>query len=203
MVHISDKPMIIYFVFKKDEIVYIGQTVSTLQLRRGKHISEAKLGRGSVIGAGIRKHGEDAFEFKIHSTYYNQQDLCAAEKHYIAKYQPRYNVQEGGKFNFTPWNKGKKETRPEVLERQKDAYKKRIQPKRGPVSPDIKEKVADSRRKHLRETATPFICHQNGKTYWLKSDAAQELGLEAKSISCVLCPSHPMKTLKGYTFSYV
>lgn len=154
MVRISDKPMMIYFVFKETEVVYIGQTQMNLSQRKGKHVSEARLGRGSVLGAAIRKHGEDKFEFKKHSLVFNQEDADKNEKHYIEKYRPKYNVQEG-------------------------------------------------RKERLRETAVPFICHQNGKMYWCKSDAGEDLGIDAQNIRNVLSTAHPMKSHKGYTFSYV
>ncbi len=203
MVRISDKPMIIYFVFKNDEVVYIGQTVLTLAQRKGKHLSEARLGRGSVLGAGIRKHGEDAYEFKKHSIVFNQQDLDAAEKHYIKKYKPRYNVQEGGKTSFTPWNKGKKESRPEVLKSISESAKNRKRTKRGNYTPEHKANISKANRNRVKENAVPFICHENNKTYWLKVDAAEDLGIDVRGISQVLNPSTRNVSHKGFTFSYL
>lgn len=89
--------MIVYFVHKGKELVYIGQTVMTIPQRRGKHYSEARKGRGSVFGAGIRKHGEDAFEWTIVAEFKNQAECCRYEKEAIARHKPRYNMQSGGK----------------------------------------------------------------------------------------------------------
>ena len=214
MVQLADKPMIIYFVFKDAEVVYIGQTKQGLKTRRTGHLVAARNGKGSVMGAALRKHGEDKFEWKKHSIYYNQADLDAAEKHYIAKYKPRYNVQTGGlnnkpkTLNRAPisqkaWNKGRKETRPEVLQRISEAAKDRTRTKRGSYSPKHVEAIRTGRLDKLRETAVPFICHQNGKTYWAKVDAAEELGIDVRGITAVLCPTHRMKSYKGFTFSYV
>jgi hypothetical protein len=111
----SDKPMIIYFVRLNDEIVYIGQSKLSLEARKKQHEYNAQRGKGYVIGAGLRKHGADKFTWNVHSVYYNQVDLDAAEKHYMSKYKPKYNINLGGegrgvrkKDSITPWNKGKK-----------------------------------------------------------------------------------------------
>lgn len=197
---IGDKPMMIYFVYKSDEIVYIGQTIQTLAQRKGKHVSDARLGRGSVIGAGIRKHGEEFFEFKRHSIYYCQVDLDSAEKHYISKYNPRYNLQRGGKSGYVPWNKGKKETRPEVKANISKAAVNRKRTKRGSYTDVHKRKIGDATRKR---NAREFICEQNGKTYYNKVTAAKDLGIIAQRVSDVLCPTHSMKSYKGYTFQYI
>jgi len=202
MVRISDKPMIIYFVSKDDEVVYIGQTVMTLAQRKGKHLSEARHGRGSILGAAIRKHGEDAFVFKKHSVVYCQEDLDAAEKHYIKKYGPRYNIQKGGKKSFEPWNKGKKETRPEVLENMSKSAKTR---KRTPreYTPEAKKAMQEGVRKHFRANGRPFVCHQTKQQFTSKADAGEALGINPQRVRDVLSEKHRMKSYKGYTFSYV
>src|SRR4051812_15844588 len=107
MVCMSNKPMIIYFVTKADEVVYIGQTRSALAKRKAQHLTAARADKGGVIGSAIRKHGEELFTWSKHSVYYNQKDLDEAEIHFIAKYKPRYNVAEGG-LGKDPWNRGLK-----------------------------------------------------------------------------------------------
>ena len=201
---IGDKPMIIYFVSKNDEIVYIGQTRRSLAQRRLQHISCALRGKGSVIGAAIRKHGVEAFTWQKHSVYYNQQDLDASEKHYIAKYAPRYNIAPGGQFGIEwAWNKGKKETRPEVPEHIKDGAKNRRHSPRGPATAEANEARQSVRIENLRNRTRKIICHQNGKTYNLVVDAAKDLGILANGIYAVLNPHHKMQSYKGYTFSYI
>lgn len=97
--------MIIYAVIRKstDEIVYIGQTTQSLPKKKEKHLSESRKGRGSVLGAAIRKHTIVEFNFIELESCKNQQELCKMEKHLIKKFKPRYNVQEGGKKNSTPF----------------------------------------------------------------------------------------------------
>jgi hypothetical protein len=200
----SSKPMIIYFVTKADEIVYIGQTKMSLEKRIAKHKSEANLGRGAIFGAGIRKHGLGAFSFKKHSVFYNQRDLDSAEKHYIAKYKPRYNASPGGQNGIEwSWNKGKKETRPEVIEKIRNSAKNRLRTPRGPQDPETIEKRIGAKRKKMAQIAKPFLCHQNGKTYLLKVDAAKDLGLDVRGIVLVLCEKARLKSYRGYTFSYI
>ena len=200
----SNKPMIIYFVTKEDEIVYIGQTRRRLEDRQKQHISISLRGGNSVLGAAIRKHGAEAFKWSKHSIYYNQIDLDAAEKHYIAKYAPRYNVSPGGQYGIEwSWNKGRKETRPEVLANISEGAKNRRRHKRGPATPEANKARSEARTAKLRKRARKFICHQNNTVYVLVIDAAKDLGISANGIYAALNPKHPMKTYKGHTFSYI
>lgn len=194
--------MIIYAVVRKsnDEIVYVGQTTQTLAKRKGKHLSDARKGKGSVLGAAIRKHTINEFKFIKLETYYNQQELCKMEKHLIKVFKPRYNVQEGGKSNFTPWNKGRKETRPGVLKNISYGASSRKTTKRGKYS---KKAVSNIRRAKLKNVEKPFLCHQNNKVYKNKVEAAQDLGIKAGGISAVLSPKTRNKSINGYTFTYL
>jgi group I intron endonuclease len=203
MVRISDKPMIIYFVYKGEELVYIGQTVMSLAQRRGKHLSEARHGRGSVLGAALRKHGEEAFDWKIHSIVFNQQDLDTAERHYIAKYTPRYNVQEGGKSNTTPWNKGRVETRDHVKANISKSAIARKRTPRGSYSDTHKTAISDAGRARFRLDGRPFIHHQTGFIFTCKADAGLMLGLNPQRIRDVLSDKHKMQSYLGNTFSYL
>ncbi len=202
--HMSSKPMIIYFVTKEDEIVYIGQTRRRLEDRQRQHISLSLKGGNSVLGAAIRKHGAEAFKWSKHSIYYNQVDLDAAEKHYIAKYAPRYNVSPGGQHGIEwAWNKGQKETRPEVLANISNSAKSRRRTKRGPATLEAIKARTDARSAKLRKRARKFICHQNEKVYTLVVEAAKDLGLKANGIYAALNPQHRMTSYKGHTFSYI
>ena len=196
--------MIIYFVTKADEIVYIGQTKQSLQIRKNNHISLSLRGGNSVLGAAIRKHGPEAFKWEKHSVYYNQVDLDAAEKHYIAKYTPRYNVAPGGQNGIEwSWNKGRKENRPEVLKHISESAHNRRPHKRGPATPEAIKARSDARTAKLRLRTRPFICHQNNKVYVLVIDAAKDLGIKANGIYAALNPNHKMQTYMGYSFSYL
>jgi group I intron endonuclease len=127
--------MVIYLVFRKGECVYIGQTVSPLNNRKSAHFTHARKGRGSVFGAAIRKHGEESFAFVEYQQCETQKQLDYWEKRLIYEIKPRYNIQPGGKSTFESWNKGKKETRPEVLSNISNSAKTRKRTKRGPYSP--------------------------------------------------------------------
>lgn len=215
----TNKPMIIYFVSLNDEVVYIGQTKLSLEKRRKQHEYNARRQKGYIIGAAIRKHGAEKFTWNIHSLYYNQVDLDAAEKHYIAKYSPKYNINSGGearglskckgrpawnkgKKGQPAWNKGLKETRPEVIANIKEGAKSRGNSKRA-IGDTHRQALNEGRRERYRQTNPPVICHQNGKTYSLVVDAAKDLNIPANGIYAVLNPAHPMKSYKGFTFSYV
>lgn len=214
----SNKPMIIYFVSLNGEVVYIGQTKASLETRKKQHEYNAKRKKGYIIGAAIRKHGADQFTWNIHSVYYNQVDLDAAEKHYIAKYHPKYNINLGGEARGvskhkgkTPWNKGltgsqvawnkgKKETRPEVLKNIREGAKDRETTHT--ISNTQRNLMINGRREKYKKTQKPFTCHENGKTYSLVVDAAKDLKIPASGIHAVLNIKHPMKSYKGFTFSY-
>lgn len=215
----TNKPMIIYFVLMNDEVVYIGQTKLSLEKRRAQHEYNAKRGKGYIIGSGIRKHGADKFTWNIHSMYFHQRDLDSAEKHLIAKYKPKYNINLGGeargqrKASGKPswnkgaqglqkaWNKGRKEDRIEVLNNIKESANNRISTLTMSVA--HKEKIQEGRRRKYRETKKAFLCHQNNKTYALVVDAAKDLGISANGIYAVLNPNHKLKSYKGFTFSYI
>lgn len=194
--------MIIYAVIRAstDEIVYIGQTTQRLANRKGKHLSEARKGRGSVLGAAIRKHSINEFKFIQLESCESQKDLCKMEKHLIKKFKPRYNVQEGGKESFTPWNKGKVESRKSVKENMSHSAKSRKRTKRGKYSHEATENI---RKAKLKNVSIPFICHQNKKVYNNKVEAAQDLGIKAGGISAALSNKTRNKTHKGYSFSYI
>ena len=194
--------MIIYAIIriKTDEIVYIGQTIQTLAKRKGSHTHHARKGRGSVIGAAIRKHTEEAFKWiQLHSCS-SQTELCKLEKHLISKFNPRYNCQEGGKKNFTPWNKGKKELRKEVLNNiSKSAKARKGKFKRGKYSKKASKNIREAVTK---SKARPFKCLQNNKVYQNKVEAARDLGIKPGGISAVLNKHTRNKTINGYSFEY-
>lgn len=216
----TNKPMIIYFVLLRDEIVYIGQTKLSLKKRKTQHEYNASREKGYVLGSGIRKHGASSFIWNVHSIYYNQKDLDAAEKHYITKYKPRYNINLGGEARGTrknigsvpwnkgikgaqkAWNKGYKETRPEVLAKIKAKANIRDNSNKTIGQEHRKALVEGVRKKYLR-TNRPFICNETKKTYLLVVDAAKDLNILANGIYAVLNPSHRMKSYKGFTFSYI
>jgi len=194
--------MIIYAVIRTDtdEIVYIGQTIQSLCKRKAKHLSESRKGKGSILGAAIRKHTINVFKFTDIGDCKTQQELCNLEKHLIKTFKPRYNIQEGGKVGFTSWNKGVKEARPLVIENISKAARNRKRTKRGKYS---KEAVANIRDAKLRNTEKPFLCHQNGKVYKNKVTAAKDLGIKPGGISVVLLTTTKNKSIKGYTFEYL
>lgn len=191
----------IYSIRKNDEIVYIGQTVMTLAQRKSKHIHEANRGKGSILGAGMRKHGIDSFIWVKEAEITNQIECCAAEKELIAKYQPKYNLQCGGKKGFEPWNKGKKEKRKEVLKKiSVGAQSRKGKFKRGHYTETA---VKNIRSAKLKTVAKPFLCLENGKTYKNKVEASDDLKIPAGGISLVLMPTTKNKSYYGYHFEYL
>ena len=194
----KNKPMIVYCVYRRDtdKLVYVGQTQMTLAQRRGTAFSHARKGKAGVLGAAIRKHGEDNFEYVIHTKCYCQEDTDQMEKYLIAKYKPCYNVQNGGKKGHNG-RLGYRETRPEVLERISTSAKNRKRTERGPYSTER----LDAHTKTMREKrGKPFMCVQNGKTYYSCREAADDLKISVSSIRAVFCKTVANNSAHGYTF---
>lgn len=189
--------LIVYGVFKKGAVVYVGQTVMSLAERKGSHFSNARKGRGSVFGAAIRKHGEESFAFVVLQECSSQLELNDAEKSWIARIKPKYNLQAGGKLSFEPWNKGKKEQRPEVLQNISKAAKTRKRTKRGSYSEEHKAKIG---QKTKERSKAKFICEQTKEVFENQIDAAKKFGLNPKSLAVLMSGKTRLKSLKGYTF---
>lgn len=185
----------IYGIYAKETLIYVGMTKMTLPQRIGKHQSEARKGRGSLVGSAIR-----AANFEIVAKILSNDHSDEAEKSFILNLKPTCNQQEGGKKNFTPWNKGKSEHRPEVIENIKKSAAKRLSPKRGSYSSEHKAKIGSATKSR---TKRPFICLNTGKVYENKVDAAKELGLNQSSLSVLLSGKSRLKTLKGFRFKYI
>lgn len=192
--------MLVYAAMKDGSAVYVGQTTMSLAERKGCHFSVARKGRGAVFGAAIRKHGEDEFEFVVLEPCASFKELDASERKWIAKLAPKYNKQIGGRSGFNTWNKGRKETRPDVIERISTAATNRKRTKRGSYSDEHKAKIGEATR---ARTAKAFVCEQNGKVYFSKVDCARELGLNHTSLLVLLCGKTRLKSLRGYTFRYI
>lgn len=190
----------LYSVTKDKEILYVGQTVMSLAQRKGAHLSIARRGQGSVLARAIRKYGEKSFDFKVLAKAENQNQLDLMEKMAIKAIKPRYNTQDGGKFNFAPWNKGKKETRAEVLERIAKAAVNRKRTKRGNYSKEHCAKISAATKLRCQK---PFVCLQTGEIFFNKIDAARKLDLNHNSLLVLLCGKTRLKTLKGYSFTYI
>ena len=192
--------MVVYLVFKAGVCVYVGQTCQGLVKRKAKHLSEARKGRGGVFGAAIRKHGEQAFGFIEYIRCSSQDCLNRYERELIKTHRPRYNIQQGGKNGFAPWNKGKKESRPHVLFNISMSAKTRKRTKRGSYSEAHKQKIAES---SLNRSKRAFICHQTGEVFYNKVVCARKYGLNPRSLSVLLSKKSRLKSLKGLTFSYL
>ena len=84
---------------------YIGQTVQSSQERFSQHIREAYTkGRKEYnycLSRGIRKYGEESFDYAVLADKVHLDDLDLVEEHYIDMYQSNdpeigYNVSPGG-----------------------------------------------------------------------------------------------------------
>jgi group I intron endonuclease len=190
--------MYVYGALIDGEVCYVGQTVMRLAARKGKHLSEARKGRGSRFGKAIRKLGEDRFTFQIIERFTSQKKLDLGEQFWIRTYEPRFNVQSGGKVSFEPWNKGKKETRKPVLARISRAAKSRKRTKRGHYSEEHRRKIGEAT---LRRSSRKIVCEKTGEIFWNIKTAAEAYGLNPKSLAVLLGGYTRLKTLNGYAFT--
>lgn len=190
----------IYGILKGTELVYIGQTVQGFTKRWSSHLGDSRNNKGSVLGKAIRKHGEKKFYPYLLDIANSQAELCKLEKYYIALYKPRYNVQVGGKVGFVPWNKGRTEDRPEVIARISISAKNRKRTKRGKYSLEHCKKLSNAGK--IRQ-AKAFKCNETNQVWNNKIDCANELNLNPKSLVVLLSGKTRLKTLKGFSFTYI
>lgn len=192
--------MIIYVAKLNKEIVYVGQTVQTFSKRIGAHKSRSRNGLSLPLYKAIRKYGESIKFEVLEGSVYSQEELDFLEKYYISSYQPRYNIQEGGKKGFEPWNKGKKEIRQVVKNNISKSAKARIRTPRGPYSADYKAKISEG---CLHKKQRPFRCLNNDKIYFNKITCSKDLNIPVSGISLVLMPNTRNKSYYGYKFEYL
>lgn len=93
---------IVYKVINKvTNKVYIGQTISKLQVRKVAHINDSLAKRDNFIfHNAIRKHGRDNFTWKVIEYCDSKEEMDELEFHYIKQYNSilpnGYNMTEGG-----------------------------------------------------------------------------------------------------------
>jgi group I intron endonuclease len=76
---------------------YIGQSID-IHRRWIDHKTPSKRNRGTVLGRALTKHGWNNFELIILEEC-TKDNLDKCEVYYIAKYNPAYNMNEGGTGN--------------------------------------------------------------------------------------------------------
>jgi excinuclease UvrABC nuclease subunit len=191
--------MIIYFAFGKfNEVLYIGQTKMSLAMRKGKHLSLARNGSKIPFHQAIVRIGEKNISFEEYCKT-DEKFASDLEIALIKKYRPLYNMQEGGKIGYTPWNKGKKMP-VEIIDAIKVGAIGRKRSKRGSYTIEHKDKISKAHRERLSK---PFVCHQNYKTYQTKVECSEDLGIPVGGISLVLMKTSRLKSYYGYTFEYL
>ena len=85
----------IYAVSRGNAVVYVGQTVNSVEQRWRQHCSY-NLKAVSLLNRAIRKHGPESFSITTVSVATDQACADLEERRLIALHQPRYNVMPGG-----------------------------------------------------------------------------------------------------------
>lgn len=78
---------------------YIGKTKDSLESRKQKHLSDARLNRGWYFHNSLKKYGPENFIWKILDTSDSYEDLNQKEIQYIKEYKSfenGYNLTKGG-----------------------------------------------------------------------------------------------------------
>lgn len=93
--------MIIYSITHRESGKrYIGQTSKSLKRRRELHRNYAKRKSQDAIHRAIRKHGEDAFEWRVEAHCGSKEHLNSMERFFIALFETKglrgYNMTSGG-----------------------------------------------------------------------------------------------------------
>lgn len=78
---------------------YVGATSRGLDVRRSKHLADAKSKRPGckVFNAAIRKYGPDAFEWRIIVSLPSHEKMMEEEIRIIRETSPEYNITSGGR----------------------------------------------------------------------------------------------------------
>lgn len=145
--------MIIYKATNKiNGKVYIGQTRTSLELRKVRHLSLAHNGGTTHFCQAIRKYGDDSFQFETICRAYSKEELNRLETFYIQQYdsiRSGYNMVDGGDNNIMDI--------PEVKSRHKKSMSS--ESVRSKISSTMKQKIkngelfTEEHRKHLSEAA--------------------------------------------------
>jgi GIY-YIG catalytic domain len=191
--------MTIYCFKLENTIVYVGQTVQKFNTRISNHFSRAREGQSYQICRALVKY-KDSIKWEVLETCGTQEELDFLEIYYIKHFNPRYNLSSGGKQGFIPWNKGKKETRRDVLANISKSASRRKSSKRGKYSPEHIKKMSEGVKSKVRKA---FICENNGVVYYNKVGCAKDLNIDARGISICLMPNTRLKSYKGYKFRYL
>ena len=191
--------MTVYCFKLENQIVYVGQTVQKFNVRISNHFSRAREGQSYPICRALVKY-KDSIKWEILETCNTQEELDFLEVYYIRHYSPKFNLSSGGKQGYKPWNKGRKETRKDVLANISNGAKNRHRSKRGKYSKEHCKKMSESAKNAARKA---FICLNNGIVYYNKVDCAKDLNIDARGISICLMPNTRLKSYMGYRFQYL
>jgi group I intron endonuclease len=196
---------------------YFGQTVDPPARRKSVHIRLARSGHKGHFYNAIRKYGIHNFEWSIKFYAINKQDLDMAECFYIAEYNTTktgFNISSGGvkattyskrpwnygiKTGKPSWNRGKKPSNETIEKIRINTRRPRPWMKGKPMSDSARIKIGLNSK---QRQAKKFICLNNNKIYFNKTEAGKDLGLNPGSISAFLNGSTTSLSLKGYVFKY-
>ena len=93
---------IIYKATHRDEqIVYVGKTTKSLEIRRRQHLYDAVYGSALHFHRALRKYGEAAFDWSVIDEAATEQELNEKERYWIQFYKSTdsrfgYNLTFGG-----------------------------------------------------------------------------------------------------------
>lgn len=169
--------MIIYKATNKiNGVVYIGQTIQSLQERKIAHQGDAHRNSLVYFHRAIRKYGKENFEWTILCETDSKQKLNILEKFYIATYRKMaqlYNRTDGGEgsFGYIPTVETKR--------KQSISLKGKYGGEKHPMwgKPSLKRgiKLSDEVRKKISEGHKGQIPWNKGKTGIYSEEARKKI----------------------------
>ena len=139
--------------------IYIGITTKGLRKRFKVHRDAAGQGRGSLIGAAIRKYGKNNLKFETILVCPSWEYAKEMERRCIAAFRPEYNLTAGGDGCL-----GYKHT-PASLKRLSEAHKGKKKPPRPPASEASIKRMSEARYRYWARTPhsrKSYYTAQNG-----------------------------------------
>ena len=160
--------------------VYIGQTKHSLDVRKQRHLQQARKGTNTHFYQAIRKYGEDMFIWEIICSAKDKQTLNELETFFINKFDSikhGYNMVDGGDNNIMDIESVKTHhdevmKSPEIQNKISTTMKKLRAEKgfsnetRQKISLSLKgRKYTEERRKKCATRSLKVYCIYNGKRY--------------------------------------
>jgi group I intron endonuclease len=170
---------------------YVGATKQGLQVRRRKHLWDARnKAYCRVFHAAVRKYGDEAFLWEVLVECSSVEEMIAEEIRLIEEISPEYNIAAGGRgiigvVRTQQWLDRMSVALKRAAANRTDAHK---------MSTALALEVAHQRRKK------PVICRTDGRWFDSSAEAIKFYGITSSNIRSVL--RGDQHQTKGLSFEF-